>query len=102
MIKEFLRDNPAWSLTVLTFSLAAFVARLLGASPTSAIWLGSPALLLAAWAALGHLITIDDDYPGGWSNPDQDKTAWRRSLKQLLAKFLVLAVVALLLFFPFL
>jgi len=102
MIRELLRDNPAWSFTVLMFSLAALFARLLGASPTSAAWLGSPALLFSAWAAFGHLITLDDDYPGEWSNPDQDKTAWRRSLKQLLAKFLVLAVVALLLFFPFL
>ncbi|MBW8897347.1 MAG: hypothetical protein JF619_04365 [Massilia sp.] len=24
----------------------------------------------AVWAFVGHLITIDDDVPGGWSNPD--------------------------------
>jgi hypothetical protein len=24
----------------------------------------------AAWAFLGQLITIEDDLPGGWSNPD--------------------------------
>ena len=24
----------------------------------------------AAWAFFGHLITADDDAPGGWSNPD--------------------------------
>lgn len=24
----------------------------------------------AAWAFAGHLITIDDDLPGGWGNPD--------------------------------
>ena len=24
----------------------------------------------AAWAFFGHLITADDDLPGGWSNPD--------------------------------
>jgi hypothetical protein len=25
---------------------------------------------LAAWAFVGHLVTADDDAPGGWSNPD--------------------------------
>jgi len=24
----------------------------------------------AAWVFVGHLITVDDDVPGGWSNPD--------------------------------
>ena len=24
----------------------------------------------AVWAFVGHLITIDDDAPGGWNNPD--------------------------------
>lgn len=24
----------------------------------------------AAWAFFGHLVTADDDAPGGWSNPD--------------------------------
>ena len=24
----------------------------------------------AAWILFGHLITADDDTPGGWSNPD--------------------------------
>ncbi|MFT3791251.1 MAG: hypothetical protein QM741_09250 [Rudaea sp.] len=24
----------------------------------------------SAWAFFGHLITADDDAPGGWSNPD--------------------------------
>jgi hypothetical protein len=26
----------------------------------------------AAWAFVGHLVTIDDELPGGWSNPDGD------------------------------
>lgn len=25
----------------------------------------------AVWAFAGHLITIDDDLPNGWSNPDR-------------------------------
>jgi hypothetical protein len=28
------------------------------------------AIGFAAWAFAGHLITIDDDLPSGWSNPD--------------------------------
>lgn len=28
------------------------------------------AIAFAVWAFTGHLITIDDDLPGGWSNPD--------------------------------
>jgi len=27
------------------------------------------AVAFAAWAFFGHLITADDDLPGGWSNP---------------------------------
>jgi hypothetical protein len=28
------------------------------------------AIGFAAWAFVGHLVTADDDAPGGWSNPD--------------------------------
>jgi hypothetical protein len=28
------------------------------------------ALALSAWALFGHIVTADDDLPGGWSNPD--------------------------------
>lgn len=27
------------------------------------------ALIFTGWIFFGHLITIDDDFPGGWSNP---------------------------------
>ena len=39
----------------------------------SAIWRVSyiyTGIGFATWAFVGHLITIDDDIPGGWSNPD--------------------------------
>lgn len=32
------------------------------------------ALALSAWVFFGHLITADDDAPGGWSNPDGSAT----------------------------
>jgi hypothetical protein len=28
------------------------------------------AIGIAVWVFVGHLITIDDDFSGGWSNPD--------------------------------
>lgn len=55
---------------------------------------------LSAWVAFGHLITLDDDMPGEWSNPDGDKKMWRASLSVLVLKFLIfiaLVVIVLLL-----
>lgn len=56
---------------------------------------------LAAWMAFGHLITLDDDMPGEWSNPEGDKKYWRGSLVIMTAKFLVFAaLVVIVLSFP--
>lgn len=44
----------------------------------------------AAWAAIGHLVTLDDDASGGWSNPDNSKEVWRKSRRELILKFVVL------------
>jgi hypothetical protein len=46
---------------------------------------------LSAWAAFGHLITIDDEAPGGWSNPEESQEVWRGSLRELAVKFVILA-----------
>jgi hypothetical protein len=55
----------------------------------------------AAWVAFGHLITVDDDMPGEWSNLEGDKNIWRSSLVTLLFKFLVFVIlVVLVLSFP--
>lgn len=48
---------------------------------------------LAAWAAVGHLVTLDDDQPGGWSNPEGDTDLWRSSLRGLAVKFAVFAAL---------
>jgi hypothetical protein len=61
------------------------LASLLGSPPAARI-LGAPAVLLSGWAALGHFITIDDDAPGGWSNPDNSQAYWRTSLAELALK----------------
>lgn len=56
---------------------------------------------LAAWMAFGHLITLDDDMPGEWSNPEGDKKLWRSSLAVMVVKFLVFAaLVVIALSFP--
>ncbi|MBY6189325.1 hypothetical protein KUV22_02740 [Microbulbifer agarilyticus] len=47
---------------------------------------------LAALIAVGHLITLDDDMPGEWSNPEGDKSVWHSSLVVLAIKFLVFVV----------
>jgi len=31
------------------------------------------AVVISGWAFIGHIITIDDDFPGGWSNPAGDE-----------------------------
>jgi hypothetical protein len=33
--------------------------------------------IFVAWPVLGTIITIDDDLPGGWSNPDGHPVSWR-------------------------
>jgi hypothetical protein len=52
----------------------------------------------AAWAFFGHIITLDEDLPGGWGNLDGSLPfPWR----ELAAKALVLgALVAIALLFP--
>jgi hypothetical protein len=56
-------------------------------------WIAAPALILSGWAALGHLITLDDDMPGEWSNPQRSRAVWRRSLAELTVKLLAFAGV---------
>lgn len=55
------------------------------------------AIGFSALVLLGHLVTIDDDLPGGWSNPDGTVPfPWRN----LLIKGLVLVGLCLLALFP--
>jgi len=54
----------------------------------------------SAWAAVGHLITIDDDYPGGFSNPEKDKNIWRHSLLELAIKTGILCILVVAAFYP--
>ena len=54
----------------------------------------------SAWAAVGHLITIDDDYPGGFSNPEKDNNIWRHSLLELAIKTGILCILVVAAFYP--
>ena len=51
--------------------------------------------MVAAVIVCGHLVTLDDDYPGGWSNLDGDKEIWQSSLKALAVKVVVLIALLL-------
>lgn len=47
----------------------------------------------AVWAFVGHLVTIDDDAEGGWSNPEGSRQFWRHSLFELFVKLLIMVVL---------
>ena len=68
------------------------VAFLLGAQSVGN-WLAAPAIILSGWAAFGHLITLDDDSPGGWSNTKRSRSFFYKSLGQLAIKFAIFAGV---------
>jgi hypothetical protein len=59
----------------------------------NAKYIALPALILLAWGVLGLLVTLDDDFPGGWSNPDGEKSIWRHSLMVLGIGTLALALL---------
>lgn len=85
-------------LVIFLGSLGASVAATAIGSTQLAAWLGTPAALLAGWAFVGHLITIDDDFPGGWSNPEGSKAILNRSVGCLAGKALAVALVVFLVF----
>lgn len=85
-------SSRAWPwivVGVLILSLLCSVGARLFGRPQLVVPLGSPALVLTGWAFLGHLITLDDDAPGGWSNPERSRKVWMRSL-WILAALMVL------------
>lgn len=66
--------------------VAAAVAYRVGAQSVGN-WITVPALLLSGWGVIGHLVTLDDDKPGEWSNPSESRPFWHRSLVTLTLKF---------------
>jgi hypothetical protein len=58
-------------------------------------------LILLGWSSLGQLVTLDDDLPGGWSNPDGDPSSARRAKIWLCSTVATFAAVFWLLYtFP--
>jgi len=79
----------------LASSLGCVFALLAGASWWR--WVSAPALVLSGLAAIGHLVTLDDDAPDGRSSPVDPKEAkaiWRSSLVELAAKVAVFGGLA--------
>lgn len=74
-------------------SLLASVLAYFAHATIVARWLTWPALIVSGWAFGGHLITLDDDMRGGWSNPEGSRAVWGRSVVELFTKLLVFAVV---------
>jgi hypothetical protein len=52
----------------------------------------------SAWAFLGHLVTADDDMPGGFSNPDGSLPSLRGELA--IKGLVLLALMGLIAFVP--
>lgn len=74
--------------------LAATVAMFMG-HQSQARYIAAPALVFSGWVALGHLVTLDDDAPGEWSNPEGSKAIWCRSRVQLIVKIVVFTAVGI-------
>ncbi len=88
--------NPFLRTALIVFLasiVAGIVAQIAGARVVASCLI-VPAFVMAAWAFIGHLVTLDDDSPGGWSNPDGSKAMMRASLRDLSLKALVFAAVA--------
>ena len=82
---------------VMAVSVASFaIARLY--SPSLAFKIGIAPVIFAAWAFFGHLITLDDDARGGFSNPQSSSGIWRKSLLELTLKAGLLGLVCFLVF----
>ena len=80
-------------ISVFLASVLGFVVAFLLGARSVGNWVGAPALVLSGLAAIGHVVTFDDDMPGGWSNPGRSQAFWLKSLAQLALKGLVFVAV---------
>jgi hypothetical protein len=83
-------------LLVLCASYASSGAALVLGAYSAGRLLIAPALILAGWASLGHLVTLDDDAPGGWSNMGRARKVWLSSLAELSVKVALFAIAIML------
>ena len=70
-------------LTLLRFALPATIVAVL------TFYFKSPyiitVLIILGWSSIGQLVTLDDDLPGGWSNPDGDPAITREAIIWLIS-----------------
>jgi hypothetical protein len=94
---EAMNPFPGRWLTFVSISmLLSLAAHLLGHSAVAAFVI-APAVLALGFASAGHLVTVDDDAPGEFSNPDGDRIFWQTSLRHLIGKFSAFAAAGCLL-----
>nr|CAP48577.1 putative integron gene cassette protein [uncultured bacterium] len=89
-------ERSAWPWIALQLSFVGIVVAFL------TFYLDSPYVvtlwILLGWSTIGQLVTLDDDMPGGWSNPDGDPVAWRRAKAWLALTFACFVLVAWLMY----
>ena len=88
-----LGPRVAWTVFVASFLFALVAFYFDG--PLIGTILASPALLLSGWAFMGHLVTLDDDMPGEWSNPEGSRSIWYRSVAELLTKSVLFGILVI-------
>ncbi len=42
--------------------------------------------MFSGWAAIGHFITLDEELPDGWANPEGSRLIWYGSVAEFLIK----------------
>jgi hypothetical protein len=86
------------SAKAVLLALAISVAMAVGLSVIFHVPYVFTAIGLSVWAFFGHLVTVDEDKPGGWSNLHNQPTS---SWLSLLAKAGLLALLcAIVVLFP--
>jgi hypothetical protein len=91
------RIGKAMLVVVAASYAASGIALLIGARSLGRLSI-VPALVLTGWASVGHLVTLDDDATGEWSNPGGSRKVWLSSLRELLIKVALFAAALALLF----
>ena len=83
-----------WIALYLAFvgAVVAFLTFYLGSPYVVTLW------ILLGWSSLGQLVTLDDDMPGGWSNPESDPAIWRQAKIWLASTFSCFLLVSWLMY----
>lgn len=87
--------GPRVAWMVFIASCLSAVAAYYFVGPPIGTVLAAPALLLSGWAFLGHLVTLDGDMPGEWSNPGRSRAIWYGSIVELLVKSVLFGILVI-------